>query len=202
MEKSRKAKKNILIILLLVVVGLSIGFAGFASQLTIQNFNATVKGDESSFKVVFSESTTEATGNSATTGGKAQGGTFSGTELTGLTAEFTAPGQTATWELYAFNDGQFDAFLKSVTIGTVTGTALEGTTQSYVDEAIKGIKIKVDVRGEEYTATRGSITSHELAKGQGEKITVTLTYEAGSATADGDFTVNVGKILLDYDSVD
>lgn len=200
MEKSRKTKKIVLIVLLVVVVGLSIGFAAFTSQLTIRS-SASVTGDSTTFKVVFSESSTGVTGSSAVTGGKAEGGTFSGTTLSGLTATFTQPGQTATWEVYAYNAGQFDAYLKQATIGTITGTAGPGTTQSYVDEAIKGISIKVNVRDEEYSTTT-PITNHNLAKGAGEKVIVTLTYAADSATADGDFTVNIGDILLDYNSVD
>jgi hypothetical protein len=210
MEKSRKAKKSILIILLLVVVGLSIGFAAFVSELTISS-SATVVGDKNTFKVVFSESQTEVTGNTATVKGTAgasgTGGTFTGTALTGLTAEFTAPGQTVTWEVYAVNDGEFDAYLKDVIIGGITCTAKSGTTQSYVDEAAKGISIKVSVRGEEYTASKADIINHELTKdsgerGPGEKIIVTLTYAANSAIADGDFDVKIGDIKLNYESMD
>lgn len=201
MEKSRKTKKSVLIIVLLLVVGLSIGFAAFTQELTIQS-SASVKGDTSTFKVAFSESPSEVTGSAATTGGKAQGGTFSGATLTGLTAEFTAPGQQATWELYAYNDGQFDAFLKAVTVGAITGTAKTGTTQAYVDEAIKGIKIKVTVGAAEYATTTEDITAHKLEKTKGEKVKVTLEYAAGSAIADGDFTVNIGDIKLNYESMD
>ena len=200
MEKSRKTKKIVLIVLLLIVVGLSIGFAAFTSQLTIRS-SATVTADSSTFRVVFSSSSSAVESGTVVIGGKAEGGTISGTSLSGLTATFTQPGQTATWEVYAYNAGQFDAYLKKVTIGTITGTAKEGTTQSYVDEAIKGISIKVNVRGEEYPTTT-SITNHNLTKGSGEKVIVTLTYAADSATADGDFTVNIGDILLDYNSVD
>lgn len=202
MEKSRKAKKSILIVLLLLVIGLTIGFAAFVSELTISS-SASVQGNEQNFKVAFSESVDSITGNSATPAGKAtEGGTFSGTSLTGLKAEFTEPGQTATWTIYAYNDGQFDAFLKDVTIGTITGIAGEGTTQSYVDEAVKGISIKVNVRDEDYATTTNGITNHKLAQAAGEKIIVTLEYATNSAIADGDFTVQIGDIKLNYESVD
>lgn len=200
MEKSRKTKKIVLVVLLLIVIGLSIGFAAFTSQLTIKS-NASVTGDSTTFKVVFSSSQSSVESGTVVTGGKAEGGAISGTTLSGLEATFTAPGQTATWEVYAYNAGQFDAFLKNVTVGSITGTAGVGTTQSYVDEAIKGISIKVNVRNEDYPTTT-SITSHKLEKATAEKVVVTLSYAAGSATADGDFTVNIGDILLDYNSVD
>lgn len=202
MEKSRKAKKSILIVLLLLVIGLTIGFAAFISELTISS-SATVEGNAQNFKVAFSESETEITGNTATTAGNATaGGTFSGTALTGLKANFTAPGQTATWTVYAYNDGQFDAFLNDVTIGTITGTAGEGTTQSYVDEAVKGISVSVTVADDNYTQTATDVDGHKLEQGKGEAIVVTLAYAADSAIADGDFTVNIGDIKLNYESVD
>ena len=203
MEKSRKAKKSVLIVLLLLVVGLTIGFAAFTSQLTISS-SASVKGNSTNFKVVFSESNSSVTGNTTTMGGNATAaGTFSGTSLTGLKAEFTAPGQTATWELYAYNDGQFDAFLKDVTIGEIKGTAVSGTTQSYVDEAVKGLSISVKVDDKTtYSATTNDISSNnDLAKGEGEKVLVTLTYSDTAAIADGDFTVTIGDIKLNYESV-
>lgn len=203
MEKSRKTKKSVLIILLLLVVGLSIGFAAFASKLTISS-SATIKGNAQNFKVVFSDSATSVSGTSAVTAGKAtSGGSFSGTELTGLKAEFTEPGQTATWTVYAYNAGQFDAFLNDVTIGEITGTALSSTTQSFVDEAIKGVKVSVKVGASNaYTTTTSGISNHKLTQGNGEAITITLSYEAGSAIADGDFTVNIGEIKLNYESID
>jgi hypothetical protein len=208
MEKSRRNKKIVLIVLLLIVVGLSIGFAAFTATLKIQS-SASVMGDQNTFKVVFSESDSEVTGSKTNVSGVASAGTFNGTELSGLTATFTQPGQTATWEVYAFNAGQFDAFLKSVTFenaagstATIKGVAGEGTTQTYVDEAIKGMSIQVDVRGEAYTTTRTGITNHKLTQSTGEKITVTLSYDSTAAIADGDFTVNIGDILLGYESVD
>lgn len=202
MEKSRKAKKIVLIVLLLLVIGLTIGFAAFVSELTISS-SATVEGNANNFKVAFSESATEVTGSTSTIGENATaGGTFSGTALSGLKAEFTAPGQTATWTVYAYNDGQFDAFLNDVTIGSITGKAGDGTTQSYVDEAVKGISISVKVGGASYSQTTTGLTSHKLEQGTGEEIIVTLTYAADSAIADGDFTVNIGDIKLNYESVD
>ena len=204
MEKSRKMNKAILIVLLLLVVGLSIGFAAFNSNLTIRS-SATVKPDSSTFKVVFSSSATESTGGTVVTDGTyAKGGTF-GTDtatLENLTAEFTAPGQTATWEVYAFNAGQFTAFLNSVTVGEIVCEAKQNTDPAKVAAAAEGIKLKVDVGSSSYDETTEGINSHSLAKGVGEKVVVTLEYEHGSAIADGDFTVSIGDIILGYESID
>lgn len=204
MEKSRKAQKSILIILLLLVVGLSIGFAAFTSNLTIKS-SASVTPNPNTFKVVFSSSKTESAGGAATTDGTyGKGGTFSqdATTLEGLTATFTAPGQTATWTLNSFNAGEFDAFLNTVTLGEITCKAKDGTDEAKVQEAAKGISIKVQVGAATYETTTEGITAHTLKKGEGEEVVVTLTYKAGSAIADGDFDVEIGDIVLGYDSID
>ena len=204
MEKSRKMNKAILIVLLVLVVGLSIGFAAFTSNLTIKS-SATVKPDSSTFKVVFSSSDTESVGGTVVTDGTyAKGGSFEkdAAILTDLTAEFTAPGQKATWELYAFNAGQFTAYLNSVTVGEITCEAKQNTDPVKVAAAAEGIKLTVKVGNSTYEETNQGISEHSLAKGAAEKVIVTLEYEIGSAIADGDFTVNIGDIILGYDSID
>lgn len=207
MEKSRKAKKGILIALLLIVVALSVGFAAYQSNLTIKA-TATVKGDTASFSVRFSASQSEAIGGTPVydSNGYAQGGEFSEgpvLTLTNLKANFTAPGQTATWLVYAFNNGKFDAFLNSVNVGAITCTAAEGTDQTKVDLAASGISVKVTVGSKEFTEATTTLSStHKLGINTGEPVLVTLTYAAGSQIADGDFNVSIGDIVLNYESVD
>ena len=210
MEKSRKNKKIILIVLVLVVEGLSIGFAAYGSQLTI-NSSASVTMDGSTFKVGFSDSQSGLTGTTTTstkvgTGVTAEEGTFENNNLTisGLSASFTGPGQSVTWKAYAYNDGQFDAFLKSVTVGKITCVAdsESGTTQAYVDEAAKGISIKVSVGGDVYPTTNANITNSKLEIGKAKEVLITLEYADGSAIADGDFDVQIEPIQLNYSSVD
>lgn len=203
MEKSRKTKKMILIVLLLVVVALSIGFAAYSSTLTIQS-SALVKGDPDAFSVVFSSSDTESIGGTPIYDGTyATGGTFekSARILTDLSATFDAPNQTATWKVYAYNDGSFPAYLNGITVGSITCTAKDGTDQTKVDDAAKGIKLSVTV-GQTYTQTTNNITGHQLGIGHAEEVIVTLTYEDGSAIADGNFDVAIGDITLLYESVD
>lgn len=205
MERSRKAKKSILIVLLLVVVGLSIGFAAFTSNLKIKS-SATVTPNPNTFKVVFSSSTTEsAAGEAKGDGTYGQNASFAkdAKELTGLKAEFTAPGQTATWEVNSYNDGEFDAFLNSVTLGTITCEAKDGTSAEMVENVVMKLSVAItDENGETttYDATTASISDHILSKGRAEKVVVSLAYQSGKV--DGDFTVDVSEIILGYDSVD
>ncbi len=203
MEKERKKKKVILVILLIAIIALSLGFAAFTSQLKIQS-SATVSPDPSAFKVVFSSSATESLEGSPVYGGTASGGNFAkdATTISGLNANFTAPGQSATWTFYSFNDGEYDAFLNKVTVGKITCIAAEGTDAQKVAEAAKGMSIKVSVGGQEYATTNDAINSHGLTRNTGEAVVVTLTYADGSAAVDGNFDVLIGDITLEYNSAD
>lgn len=202
MEKERKNKKVLLIMLLLAVILLTIGFAAFTAQLRIQS-SASVSPDPSNFKVLFSSSATSSVQGPIIYGGVAEGGIFeqNATTLSGLSANFTAPGQFATWKFYAFNAGEYDAFLNKVTLGAVICTP-DGADPAKVAEAAKGISIKISIGGQEYSSSNESINSHELAKGNGEEVIVTLTYAAGSAAVDGNFDVSIGDITLEYNSAD
>lgn len=202
MEKERKHNKLILIILLILILGLSIGFAAFTSKLKIQS-TATVSPDANSFKVVFSSKSNVLEEGNIVLGGKATGGVFekNATTLSSLNANFTAPGQTATWKFYAYNNGEYDAFLNSVTLGAIVCTP-DGADPAKVIEAAKGINIKISVGGQTYTSTTEGINSHILQKGKGEEVIVTLSYADGSAIVDGKFNVNIGDIILEYNSAD
>ena len=124
--------------------------------------------------------------------------------ISNLKATFTEPGQSATYSFYSYNAGEYVAYLESIVFsGTKTCTAKEGTTQTLVDSACNGISLSVKVGSE--TATKTSVTSvtgHTLGVGAAEEVVVTISYDDGSALADGDFDVTLPDIVLTYDSVD
>lgn len=203
MEKERKTKKIILVVLLVLLIVLSVGFAAFNASLKIQS-GATVTPSPDSFKVVFSTSKTSSVEGAPIYGGEAQGGTFTkdATTISGLSANFTAPGQIATWKFYSYNSGLYNAFLNKVILGSISFIAGEGTDAQKVAEATNAIKIKISVGGKEFTSTNEAIDEHELAKNQGEEIIVTLTYGSESPLVDGNFEVVIGDITLEYNSAD
>ena len=216
MEKSRKTNKLILVLLLLLIAGLSIGFAAFDKNLTISFSQSTVKPDKEGFSVVFSSSNSDVATDAivpsksedSVTGTNAN---ISGTTLSGLSAVFQKPGQSVTWEVYAYNDGKYDAFFNDITLGKITCTAVEGTDQSKVDIAATGLVLTVTVGGETFSITGAETTGktetpaaeHKLKINNGEKVTVKLEFNANASNtlADGDFNVTIGDIVLGYDSV-
>ena len=215
MDKERSTKIIAIAALCVAVVGLSIGFAAFSNNLTI-NSNAKVSPNASDFDVNFSSSnTSELDGvvsgvgtNSAT----AEAATIDNSDspaITGLKANFTEPGQKVTYSFYAHNAGKYAAYLNNVTYAKVSGktatkvcTAGDGTDATMVEEACKGISVSVKVGNDTYTGSMDSITNHLLDLDDYEEVVVTIEYASGASRTDGDFEVAFGDITLTYDSVD
>jgi len=209
MRNNNGSKYFILVALLVSVAALTLGFAAFESTLTIKS-SADVNPGGNNFKVDFSTSNTSTASGSVTptvnptgvTGFSGSAATLNATTISGLKATFTAPGQSVKYSFYAYNSGEFLAYLNSVNIGAKTCTAGTGTTASYVASACNGISISVKVGSQTYDASNTNISSHTLAKNTGEAVEVTIAYAAGSAEADGDFTVSFGDTILTYGSAD
>ena len=215
MERERNTKVIAIIALCVAVVGLSIGFAAFSNNLTI-NSNAKVSPNASDFDVNFSSSnTSELDGvvsgvgtNSAT----AEDATIDNSDsptITGLKANFTEPGQKVTYSFYAHNAGKYAAYLNNVTYANVSGktatkvcSAGDGTDATMVEAACNGISVSVKVGNDTYTGSMDSITNHSLDLDDYEEVVVTIEYASNASRADGDFEVAFGDITLTYDSVD
>lgn len=217
MEKNRSSKMIAIAALLVAIVGLSLGFAAFSNTLTISS-SANVKPNDDTFSVDFSSSNTvlatdkivPTVNPSTITATDATIDNSSDPTISGLSATFSEPGQSATYTFYANNNGEYDAFLKSITYANVSGessfkvcTAGTGTTDTLVQAACDDIIISVKVGTEaETTGSLASITKHSLLKSKFEEITVKIEYVANGNRADGDFSVNFGDISLTYSSVD
>ena len=205
--RQNNAKYVIVFALLISVAALSIGFAAYSNTLTIKA-SADVSGCDTCFNVSLSKSSSSVTTGavtpttSGTAGATGAIATLSANKIEGLKATFTAKGQTVKYSFYAYNAGEFLAYLNSVAIGSKTCTAGTGTTNSYVQSACNGISISVKVNTTTYTSTNNAIGSHTLATGAAEPIEVSITYASDAAVADGDFTVSFGDVVLTYGSAD
>lgn len=214
MEKNRNTKIIAIAALLVAIVGLSVGFAAFSNTLTISS-SASVTPSDSTFNVDFSSSKTSVVTNAITptvsstdvTATNATIDNSASPKITNLSAKFTEPGQSATYTFYAYNAGEYDAYLKSIVYSAVSGsdtktcTAGTNTTQSLVDAACDDITVSVKVGSESaVTGSKTDFTGHSLTKSTGEEIVVTIAYTSGGDRADGDFTVKFGDITLTYSS--
>ena len=221
-----KDNRNVKIIaiaaLLVAVVGVSIGFAAFSRTLTITAGAAVTPSDN--FNVVFSKSSSsvvttggvdassktpnDLTTTTATISNDAAGGP----ELSTLHATFTAPGQSATYTFYAYNNSSYDAYLTNIVFtpaATKCSAAQNSTvTTGLMNSACNDVSIKItigsgDANTTDVTATK-TVSSHTLAAGQAELVTVVLAYNqvANQTLADGAFDVDFGTIQLKYKTVD
>ena len=213
MGYGRRNTTLILIMTIVSVLGLTIAFAAFSSTLTISS-NATVTPDSGEFKVVFSSKSDSlsTTGVTVTKTGNATAGTptidnSGNPTISGISANFTSPGEKVEYTFYARNAGNYDAYLSSVVFNNIKGktsfkecVAGTGTTSSLVASACNGIKVTTTVLSDVYTETTLNITGHTLKKNNSELVKVTIEYTSGSSVADGPFRIDFGNIYLTYGS--
>ena len=213
---SRGNKTKIITSLVLVLVlGLSIGFAAFSNVLRITP-QATITPDSADFNIDFSSSSTGVVANDITPTLTGTGFTAEAAEIdnstnptiSNLSVNFTNPGQKAEYSFYAYNNGAYLAYLNSVNFinpegkdAFITCTADDDTTQ-YVSDACSGIKVSIKVGSLETDVTKEGIQGHSLATKTAEEVIVTIEYATGSAVADGSFTVDIGYITLVYTTLD
>ncbi|MBQ2910509.1 MAG: hypothetical protein IJE53_06845 [Bacilli bacterium] len=218
MERNRQTKMITIIALVIAVAGMSLGFAAFSSTLTISS-SATVAPDSSNFKVGFYASTTSTLASEAqdhvypSTNGSASATSLyiseGTTSISGLKANFTAPGESVTYSFYVGNSGEYDAYLRAINFNNVTGassnkvcTAGTDATDSLVQAACNDISISVNVHDITATSTSSSISGKVLYKKTFAPITITIEYAANGNRADGPFSVSFGDISIDYSTID
>lgn len=129
MEKDKGGRIIALAALLIAVLGLSLGFAAYSSTLTI-NSNADVLLDEDVWEVGFSTVNSAITaGDKAETGSGTSEITISQFAITQKTPAqlHTTNGSSVTYDFFIVNDGKLDAYLNSVSMGTLSCTYLTGT---------------------------------------------------------------------------
>ncbi len=227
---NKNTKIIIIMVLMIGVIGLSIGFSAFSKNLDI-NSTATVTPDSSDFKVLFSTDVSTQKNGNVMGGGRgnnhskivAGSATLTGTQISGLSAKFTEPNQAVSYIFYARNEGEYDAYLNSINYANVANysapikcTPGQGTSPTLVDATCNGIFVRVWTSDEgnffddicedgnvcARNKTLANINNHMLAKNSAEKITVDILYKYDAAVADGDFTIEVGNITLTYSTTD
>ena len=218
MEKNINSKLIIVGMLLFIVIGISVGFATYSTTLTIRP-GASYVANPDNFKVEFSSNNTivktdpiipiVTPSNLEASNGLITNIAGSKT-ISGLSANFTAPGQKVEYVFYVANSGDLEAFLKNVYFKNVDGASSNklceakiGTTNSLVNEACENITLNIKIGSDINTEKSiSSIYGHNLVKGMFEKVIVTIEYKSGAVATDGDFTVFFGDIALDYSSTD
>ena len=168
MEKNRETKIIAVTSMIIAVITLTIGFAVFSKNLNIQNMSATVKANEENFKVKFSSKENELDESNIKPAQTL--GMYAGTEAIidnsgpnpkisnlGFNVDFNdnipylhETLNDISYQPYAINVGEFDAYLKSIKINNVVGYDKPivclpdaGTSEKLVTEICDKIEYKV-----------------------------------------------------------
>lgn len=200
MEKNNNGKVVAIISLCVAVVALAVDFASYSASLTINSSARVNPGDTFQPNVNFVENSMSCTASGEAT--VISAGTASGKTWKDASVELVQPGDSVTCKANIENKSTFIAYLKTFnTASAISCTA--GTAKQNVDEAFEGIKLTSTHGADTITATiaaagSNTSTSTSIAADGTQEVTFTVSYEEGSAVADGDFTVNVPQINLGY----
>ncbi len=170
---SRKTKYIIIACLCLIVVGLSIGYALLSTRL---NITGTAKVPANEWDVIFLEDEIQTT---KTGMAKCDKGTIEGTSISGMSVEFTKPGDSCTFSIPVKNNGNISAKLVDVTGKSSNLTFLGEGSTARSDENLLKSNVVYEVN---YGATQingNTVFSNiELLKAGAQKtITLKVTFK-------------------------
>ena len=163
MNTNKKKDKRIILLLIVAVILMTVGFAGFAQQLTI---NGTVNVTASKWSVHYVTSSYEEASGSVAASSK----TITDTDYE-FTTTLTKPGDVYEATVNVTNDGTFDANLVKITMSTLTPAQQKYLTYT------------VTYAGTDYTATTGSLTL-PLDAGATEALKVKVVYVQPADSSD------------------
>lgn len=193
MEKDRGFKVIAVVALLIAVVGLSIAYAGYTATLTIEG-TATVK---SAWDVKWTDLDNGTATGYADVTNKTLAIASDGQSISGVIGTLKAPGDTIKYTWKATNDGEIDATLTGVTLGTLT-CAPAATNGAQAAEAT-AVCAKLSVAFTYDSAAVTGSTTGDLLKDTSKDVTMTITYAAGDAVElSGDVTVTLGTTSFTY----
>lgn len=202
MRSGRRKQIMTLSILLVAVLVISVGFAAFSTTLKI-NTNAIVNPDASDFKVVFSSSantleTNPVNPNPSNLGEAAIIDNTTIPTISGISVNFEKPGDSATYTFYVRNEGQYVAFLNSITIRDKTCIAEEGTSDEQANYTCDNIMATIGFASGATSGTWIDITGETLRPGESKPITVTIHYYGEADIPEGPVIVEFGDISMYY----
>ena len=156
MEKERRTKALVVVVLLIVVAGLTIAFAALSTTL---NINGTAYLDAAKWGIRFENLSSPTKIGSATTTGTAKIEETKAAEITGINVGLSTPGDKVTYTVDLVNKGTINA-----KIDNIEKTVLTQEQQRYLTFKV------TDKNG--YEIKQGDI----LEKGETKKITITIEF--------------------------
>ena len=176
MEKERRTKALVVVVLLIVVAGLTIAFAALSSSL---NINGTAYLDAAKWGIRFENLSSPTKIGSATTTGTAKIEETKSAEITGINVGLSTPGDKVTYTVDLVNKGTINA-----KIDNIEKTVLTSEQQRYLTFKV------TDKNGNE--VSEGDILS------AGETRNLTITIEFIKDLTKEDLPTSTSTISLSY----
>ena len=156
MEKQRREKALVIVVMLIVVAGLTVAFAALSSSL---NINGTAYLDAAKWGIRFENLSSPTRVGKATTIGTAKIEESKSAEITGINVSLSIPGDKIVYTVNLVNKGTINA-----KIDEIEKTVLTSEQQRYLTFKV------TDQNG--YEIKKGDI----LEKGETKKITITIEF--------------------------
>ena len=156
MEKERRTKALVVVVLLIVVAGLTVAFAALSATL---NINGTAYLDAAKWGIRFENLSSPTKIGSATTTGTAKIEETKAAEITGINVSLSTPGDKVTYTVDLVNKGTINA-----KIDNIEKTVLTQEQQRYLTFKV------TDRDGKE--VSEGDI----LSKGETRNLTITIEF--------------------------
>ena len=176
MEKERRTKALVVVVLLIVIAGLTVAFAALSTTL---NINGTAYLDAAKWGIRFENLSSPTKIGSATTTGTAKIEETKAASITGMNVSLSIPGDKVTYTVDLVNKGTINA-----KIDNIEKTILTQEQQRYLTFKV------TDKNG--YEIKQGDI----LEKGETKKITITIEFIKDLTK--GDLPKQTSTISLSY----
>ena len=176
MEKERRTKALVVVVLLIVVAGLTVAFAALSTTL---NINGTAYLDAAKWGIRFENLSSPTRVGKATTTGTAKIEETKAAEITGINVGLSTPGDKVTYTVDLVNKGTINA-----KIDNIEKTVLTSEQQRYLTFKV------TDKNGKE--VSEGDILS------AGETRNLTITIEFIKDLTKEDLPTNASTISLSY----
>ena len=156
MEKERRTKALVIVVLLVVIAGLTVAFAALSTTL---NINGTAYLDAAKWGIKFKNLSEPVSIGTATTTGTAKIEETKSAEITGINVGLSTPGDKVTYTVDLVNEGTINA-----KIDNIEKTVLTSEQQRYLTFKV------TDKEGKE--VSEGDI----LSAGETRKLTITIEF--------------------------